>query len=267
MLKKIFRRSAPVETVRGASGPDGYRAYAIGDVHGRADLLDLLLARIAEEEERRPRCDTFLIFLGDLIDRGEDSCGVVDRLIDTDWDYVKPVFLMGNHEEMMVRALRDEPELVNPWLVNGGYECAQSYGVPVGEIATLSPTGAADLIRAHIPPAHLEFLAGFHDSFRFGDYLFVHAGIRRGVPVDQQDLRDLRWIRADFIDDETDDGIVVVHGHTIAAEPDQRANRIGIDTGAYMGGALTAIVIEGGRRDFLSVTDHDLPARIAEAVH
>lgn len=260
MFSKLFRRKASSDAAP-ASGAPGARAYAIGDIHGRLDLLELLLERIAEEEAQSERCPTYLVFLGDLIDRGPDSAGVVQRLRTTRWDYIKPVFILGNHEEMMLRVLGNEPGLIEDWLAHGGYECAQSYGVPVGRLATLSPEEAAEMLRTYIPAEDVEFLQQFADSFRFGDYLFVHAGIRPGVPVERQTTQDLRWIRAGFLDVERDDGVVVVHGHTISREPDVRNGRIGIDTGAYMGGPLTAVRIEGQSKRFLAVTGHIADAK------
>jgi serine/threonine protein phosphatase 1 len=254
MLKFLRnRRTASRPVPKGAAGA---RCYAIGDIHGRLDLLEEMLDRIAAEEAVRERCPTYLVFLGDLIDRGPDSAGVIARLRDCGWDYIKPVFILGNHEEMMLRVLGEEPWLVGDWLSHGGYECAQSYGVPVGRLATLSAEDSAKMLRAHIPSEDVVFLQQFADSFRFGDYLFVHAGIRPGVPVERQTTQDLRWIREGFLDTERDDAMVVVHGHTISEEPEDVPGRIGIDTGAYMGGPLTALLIEGGFKTFLAVGGH-----------
>jgi serine/threonine protein phosphatase 1 len=159
------------------------------------------------------------------------------------------------------KPVADEPWLVTDWLSHGGYECAQSYGVPVGHLAALSAADAAKMLRAHIPSEDVVFLQQFADSFRFGDYLFVHAGIRPGVPVERQTTRDLRWIREGFLDTERDDDMVVVHGHTISESPDDVPGRIGIDTGAYMGGPLTALLIEGEVKTFLAVSGHSPEAK------
>lgn len=258
MLKFFRKRAAERPAPKGAKGA---RAYAIGDIHGRLDLLEELLAAIGAEEERRERKPTYLVFLGDLIDRGPDSAGVIDRLRTTDWGYVKPVFILGNHEEMMLRVLGDEPRLGQDWLAHGGYECAQSYGVPVGRLAALSPEDAAELLRAHIPSEDVAFLQQFADSFRFGDYLFVHAGIRPGVEIARQTTHDLRWIREGFLGVERDDALTVVHGHTISSEPEDVPGRIGIDTGAYMGGPLTAVVVEDEVKTFLAVGGHSQQAK------
>lgn len=249
----LSRRSGPAFVPRGAAGA---RAYAIGDIHGRLDLLDAMLERIAAEEAGRELRTTYLVFLGDLIDRGPESAGVIERLRCTRWEHVKPVFLLGNHEEMLLRVLADEPWLVHDWLTHGGFACAQSYGVPVGRLSTLSAEDAAEMLRAYIPQEDVLFLQQFADSFRFGDYLFVHAGIRPGVPLERQSTQDLRWIRAGFLDVERRDGVMVVHGHTITEIPDEQGDRIGIDTGAYMGGPLTAVLIEGEIKVFLAVGGH-----------
>ncbi len=243
----IFKRLTGRESRAAArpSGPPGKRAYAIGDVHGCDDLLDGLLDLIAADEDRLPPCaDTYIVFLGDLIDRGPHSAQVIERLRTTDWDHVKPVFLMGNHEEMLLRVLGDEPDIVHDWLYYGGYQCAQSYGLEIGSMPTMAPRDVVDLLRSAVPRAHVDFLRSFVDSFKFGDYLFVHAGIRPGVPIDRQALEDLRWIREGFLDVSRGDGLVVVHGHTITDRPVLEEGRIGIDTGAYKGGGLTAVRVE-----------------------
>jgi serine/threonine protein phosphatase 1 len=238
-------------------GPAGSRAYAIGDVHGRLDLLARMLEVISRDKRESAPARTYLILLGDIIDRGPDSRGVVELLMDLPDDR-RTIFLMGNHEEMMLRVLGGEPEAVHQWLTFGGYEFAQSYGVEVGRLASLSPSDAADLIRAKVPAAHIAFIEGFADSFTFGDYLFVHAGLRPGRKLADQDTHDLRWIRGEFIEDDSDHGCMVVHGHTISAEPEEMENRIGIDTGAYQSGVLTAIRIEGDQRRMIMVDERDL---------
>jgi len=254
MLGSLFRKKQ-AEAPHEPQGAKGARAYAIGDIHGRLDLLDELLATIVDEERRRPEARTFIILLGDLIDRGPDSAGVVERLRTIDWGYARPVFIAGNHEEMLLRILGDEPELVHDWLSYGGLECAQSYGVPIAQLVGQSSEHAVAMLRGHIPQSHIDFLSDFSDSFRFGDYLFVHAGIRPGVPIEQQSLDDLRWIREDFLEKERSDGLVVVHGHTIVTRPEERPGRIGIDTGAYRQGCLTALMIDGRERRFFQAGD------------
>ena len=231
--------------------PAGCRIYAVGDVHGRDDLLAELLDRIARDIDARPSADNVLVFLGDLIDRGPDSAGVVERLKSYSPDRVRTIFLAGNHEEVLLRILGGDDQLIADWLRFGGAECMQSYGVDPKRLRRMSQADAGDAIRDAIPSPHAEFIRGFADTFRAGDYLFVHAGIRPGVPVADQSQLDLRWIRDPFLTDPTDHGFIVVHGHTIGEQIEERPNRIGIDTGAYQSGVLTAIGLEGTSRWFL----------------
>ena len=228
----------------GPAGARGMRAYAVGDIHGRLDLLEQLLEKIHEDLERRPARKVLLIFVGDLIDRGPNSAQVVERLRTYGRPGVEPVFLLGNHEEVLLRVLKGEADLLAKWRSFGGKECLQSYGVDTDKLAALKEEEALEIVRKAIPEHHVEFIESFDDSCRFGDYLFVHAGIRPGVEIDQQRQSDLRWIREPFLFDETDHGFVVVHGHTIRPEVDVRPNRIGIDTGAYKSGVLTALAID-----------------------
>jgi serine/threonine protein phosphatase 1 len=173
---------------------------------------------------------------------------VIERLRCYRRDAVQPVFLLGNHEEVLLRVIAGDSTVVQSWLQFGGLECLQSYGVKLAQIRRRSAEEVVEIVRAAVPREHVEFLESFGDSCRFGDYLFVHAGIRPGIEVDQQSQSDLRWIRDPFLYDETDHGFVVVHGHTITDEVEERSNRIGIDTGAYRSGVLTALAIEGTER-------------------
>ncbi|HEX8365516.1 MAG TPA: metallophosphoesterase [Allosphingosinicella sp.] len=248
VLKKLLNRARPG---RGPSGPPGSRAYAIGDVHGRLDLLEDLLERIEADNAARASAKTYLVLLGDLIDRGPDSAGVVERFVSNPPAWARPIYLQGNHEEFLLDVLTGREETVGHWLTYGGYQCAASYGVSQG--STLNATSAEIVARlkAAVPQSHIDFLRNMADSFRFGDYLFVHAGIRPGVPLAEQSQRDLRWIREGFLDSGDDHGVVVVHGHTIVDKVEQLANRIALDTGAYRSGVLTAIGIEGRERWFI----------------
>ena len=230
------------------AGARGHRAYVVGDVHGRIDLLDQLLSDIEEELRQRPSAKTVLAFVGDLIDRGPGSAQVVERLRTYRHPGVKPVFLIGNHEEVLLRILDGEDSLIASWLRFGGVQCLASYGFDFLALTGKSGEAAVGMIREAIFPEHVEFLRSFIDTFRFGDYLLVHAGIRPGVPLGAQRQSDLRWIREPFLEDETDHGCVVVHGHTIRPEIDERPNRIGIDTGAYATDVLSALAIEGHDR-------------------
>jgi serine/threonine protein phosphatase 1 len=240
------------------TGKDGARAYAVGDIHGRLDLLEALLARIEADIAKRPRKGTFIVFLGDLIDRGPASAGVVERLRTFRPGYGRAIFLAGNHEEVLLRVVGGDAAILADWLKFGGAECLASYGVDPDALRRMEDDEAIAAVRAAVPRAHVEFIEGFGDTFRFGDYLFVHAGIRPGIAVEEQDRMDLRWIREPFLSDAKEHGFVVVHGHTIVPRVDERPNRIAIDTGAYHSGILTAVGIEDGERWFLS-TAPDAP--------
>ena len=236
-------------------GARGYRAYAIGDVHGRLDLLEQLLADIDRDRRERPARKTLLVFLGDLIDRGPHSAQVLDRLRSFSADGVRTVFLLGNHEEVLLRILDGDAALITKWRWFGGSECLSSYGIEPAQFAKVSDEEALQRVRAAIPADHVKFLESFVDTCRFGDYLFVHAGIRPGVSLEEQLQADLRWIREPFLLDESDHGCVVVHGHTISEQVEERPNRIGIDTGAYRTGVLSALAIEGDRRWYLQTRE------------
>jgi serine/threonine protein phosphatase 1 len=173
------------------------------------------------------------------------------------------VFILGNHEEVLLRIVGGDTALIQKWLWFGGAECLRSYGVDPKEIAGLGDDDALAAVRSAVPKDHIEFLQGFVDSCRFGDYLFVHAGIRPGVPLEFQSQEDMRWIREPFLLDESDHGLVVVHGHTICDEVEERPNRVGIDTGAYRSGILTALAIEEENRWFLNTSSE--PRRGAES--
>ncbi len=247
-LSKIFGSFATHASPR---GPDGHRAYAVGDIHGRLDLLDELLAKIEVDIAQRKRAQNLVVFLGDLIDRGPQSAQVIERLRTWKPRDATATFLCGNHEEVLLRVLAGEPTILGDWLKFGGVECLASYGISATELDDQEEPEALATVKAAIPIQHQSFLASFADTLRFGDYLFVHAGIRPGREITAQEQKDLRWIRHPFLDDATDHGFVVVHGHTISEEVEERANRIGIDTGAYRSGVLTAMAIEGGQRWFL----------------
>ena len=250
-LKKAFQRKAD-NIPAAAAGPEGERAYAVGDIHGRLDLLDHLLERIETDiSEREPRRN-FIIFLGDYVDRGPDSAGVLERLLTYRLDGAETVFLAGNHEELFLRVMRGDSSVLSQWLKFGGAECVESYGVNVAQLLRLPRSEAVALLQAKIPASHVDFMAEMDDSYRFGDYLFVHAGIRPGIEIDEQSRADLRWIREPFLSHAADHGFIVVHGHTIVDDVEERRNRIGIDTGAYRSGLLTAVAVEDDRRWYLA---------------
>lgn len=229
----------------GRAGARGWRAYVVGDIHGRLDLLEQLLEKIQADIATSVARKFLLVFVGDLIDRGPNSAQVVERLRTYSHPRVRTVFLLGNHEEVLLRILAGEADLITKWRWFGGSECLKSYGLDTDRLTGLSDEHARLIIKESIPKEHVEFLERFDDSCRFGDYLFVHAGIRPGVEIDQQRQSDLRWIREPFLFDDTDHGFIVVHGHTISPQVEIRPNRIGIDTGAYRTGVLTALAIDG----------------------
>lgn len=258
-LRTFFgpRPSGPLPAI-----PAGERIYAMGDVHGRLDLLQALIAAIEADDQLRGAAQTTVILLGDLIDRGPDSAGVVSSV--QDWSQRRRVrVLLGNHEEMFLAALDSDAVLRN-FLRYGGRETVLSYldDHESYHRATLPETRA--LMYRAIPAAQLDFIRGFEDMIAVGDYLFVHAGIRPGVPLDQQQAEDLRWIRDPFLSHPEPFGPVVVHGHTIFTEPDVGPNRIGLDTGAYRTGQLTAMGFEDTRRWIIAVNDKDVAAQAAE---
>lgn len=226
--------------------------YAVGDIHGRSDLLDRQRALIEADFTASPTPIVHLIYLGDYIDRGPDSSGVLERLAVGHSDFVKVTLLLGNHEEMLLRFLEDP--LVGPtWRQLGGLETLLSYGVDVGRVLMeYGYRGLAERFKERLPPHHLSLFAQLKTSITIGDYFFCHAGVRPGIPLEQQRRQDLVWIREKFLDAVEDFGKIVVHGHSPTDQPDFRANRINIDTGAYATGRLSCLVLEGCSRRILS---------------
>jgi serine/threonine protein phosphatase 1 len=235
--------------------PRGQLVYAIGDIHGRADLLALLLGEIVADAARSEGAKhRALIFLGDYIDRGPDSRRVVDVVLSDLPEGFDVHFLKGNHEAIMLDFLAD-PSYLGHWLANGADATFQSYGMDVAE---LSRKGAPPEVwrrafLASLPEAHRDFFETLELAVSFGDYFFVHAGVRPGVPLEAQDPKDLIWIRGPFLQSQEDFGKIVVHGHTPGMEPAIRANRIGIDTGAVFTDRLTALRLEDGSRRLMHV--------------
>ncbi|HWI87385.1 MAG TPA: metallophosphoesterase family protein [Sphingomonas sp.] len=242
-----------------AAIPAGQRVYAIGDIHGRFDLLQDVLALIDHDSATRGPAETHVVMLGDLIDRGPQSREIVDLFLKVPSAPARFHFIMGNHEEMLLKLL-DDPESPHmpQFLRYGGRETFESYGAPQ-LVLDMPDRYAPDTLPFYIPEAHRAFLRAMHDGIQFGDYFFTHAGIRPGVPLDEQDREDLRWIRAPFLDSDQDHGVVVVHGHTVRDEVEIRPNRIGIDTGAYATGVLTALGLQGTERWLIQT--HGEPAR------
>jgi len=231
--------------------PRNYRAYAVGDVHGRLDLLDKMISLIEADLDQHPARRALLVFLGDIIDRGPASAQAIERLRIYRHPNVRTIFLLGNHEEVLLRILNGERGILDSWLRFGGGECLASYGVDPKTVKALPERDALKLIRQSVPEDHRKFIGEWADTLRFGDYLFVHAGIRPSIDLSMQSQSDLRWIRQPFLDDEADHGFVIVHGHTISQDVVERPNRVGIDTGAYRTGVLTALVLDGENRRFI----------------
>lgn len=249
--RRAARPAVPVSPSARPALPPGRRCYAVGDIHGRLDLLGETMDMIRRDLEDHPVEKAFLVFLGDLIDRGPASAQVIERLRTEDWNWVTPVFLLGNHEEALLGSYDGDFDTLRAWTGFGGAETAQSYGVPSVLLLKNEWPGFLGALRAAIPQEHIAFLRDFYDRFALGDYLFVHAGIRPGVALERQNPSDMRWIREEFLLSTADFGKVVVHGHTIADQPQRPGNRIGIDTGAYRTGVLTTLRLDGDEQRFL----------------
>lgn len=236
--------------------PPGRRIYAIGDIHGCARQLDNLHARIAGDLAARPVASACLLHIGDYVDRGLDTAGVLETLSrGCPIPGMDMVNLMGNHESTMLDALSGERAAGTDWLFAGGRAALESYGI--------DPEGPRTLWPALIPQHHQEFLRGLKLMHREGGYAFIHAGVRPGIALDQQARDDLLRSRQPFLYSESDFGAVVVHGHTPVKAPVVKHNRIAIDTGAVFGGPLTAVVLESDTLGFLTADPVDPPVSIA----
>jgi len=253
MLKalKTLLRAQPER--RSAAIPAGQRVYAVGDVHGRLDLFTRLAAAIDADDLAQEPAETTVILLGDLIDRGPDSAGVLAAA--RDWSGRRKVrIIAGNHEELMLAAFGNL-DYLRMFLRYGGRETLLSYPIDTQAFQAAEFEQVQALMAETVPAEDLAFIETFEDSIRVGDYLFVHAGIMPGVPLDQQQTGNLRWIREPFLGYGGDHGVVVVHGHTITDEVEDRPNRIGIDTGAFYSGRLTALALEGTSRRLIEARE------------
>ena len=235
--------------------PQGVRIYAVGDIHGRLDLLNDLLARINDDISSRPAIRPLSIFLGDYIDRGPSSRETIDRLIEHAAAN-ESVFLKGNHEQIAIHCLRDRG-LFERWLRLGGVETLMSYGI--------TPGAASDdrqIVRLQaafhdaLPQSHFRFLRDLQSSFAFGDYFFAHAGVKPDIPLSRQKESDLLWIRQEFLSSHNDFGKIIIHGHTPTREIEVGPNRVNVDTGAFATGRLTCLVIDESSLSFIDTSDY-----------
>jgi serine/threonine protein phosphatase 1 len=249
--------------------PDRQLVYAVGDVHGMIDLLKALVRKILKDASGFPEDRTRIVFLGDFIDRGDHSKAVIDQLIAySHLTHVDWTFLRGNHEESLLRFLKD-PEFGPQWLAFGAAPTFASYGVqlPSNRQDVDAWSSTAEAMAEAIGPSHLAFLESLSTSFCCGSYFFVHAGVRPGVPLAEQSKNDLLWIRGQFLNDRRNLPAIIVHGHSPDAEPFMDHRRIGVDTGAYATGRLTAVRLMGSGAELISVMSpngrsrHQLGAR------
>ncbi|WP_374945148.1 metallophosphoesterase family protein [Sphingomonas sp.] len=246
MLRKFLRTRAAASPPAPAI-PPGERVYAIGDVHGRLDLLDQLLSAIDADDAAHDPATTTIVFLGDLVDRGPDSAGVVERVRRISASRPDVRLLLGNHEEVFLAALDGDLKAVRLFCRIGGRETALSYGITAEAYETMDHGELAEALKRVVPEAHRALLAAGSDMEVIGDYAFVHAGVHPDRALEDQRGADLRWIRDPFLDHRGRLAKTVVHGHTISDDAEFRPHRIGIDTGAYATGRLTALGLEADR--------------------
>lgn len=247
LLRKLPTKGVPLEP----SIPAGHRVYAVGDIHGCDDLFACLIDRIDADDAARGPAHTNIILLGDLVDRGPASAAVVERVCHLRVERSDLRLLSANHEEVMLKVLDGSLEALRFFCRIGGEETILSYGIDREAYARMTFEELLPAFQAAVPSHHVALLRSAEDMVQFGDYVFVHAGIRPGVPMEDQRPSELRWIRTEFLEDSRWHGAMIVHGHTISDVVDVRPNRIGIDTGAYASGKLTAICLEGTDRWFL----------------
>lgn len=237
----------------------GERIYAVGDLHGRQDLLELLLKQIGEHAQALPPAQSlYIVFLGDIVDRGPRSAQTLGMLYDLQSKTDQVVVLLGNHEDIMLQALDGDMDALRGWLSVGGADTLRSFGMEPLRKGD-DPREYLRQMRAAIPREWVKWLRRLPLSVQSGDYYFVHAGVRPGVSLQHQARNDMLWIREGFLDDDGDMGAVIVHGHTVVREVEILANRIAVDTGAYRSGVLSAIYLEGDRQEIISAR---LPAGV-----
>ena len=252
MPARLFQMTRPRVRRAPRTVPEDTRVYAIGDIHGRVDLLANLHRQIADDAQRHAKPRMVIVYVGDYVDRGLQSRAVLDLLIEDPLEGFESVHLKGNHEAMMLQFLSDS-RAASAWLEIGGNATLLSYGVKPKEEQSLLKrlAEAQEQLASSLPASHRQFLEGLKLYHTEGDYLFVHAGLKPRVALDDQRERDLLWIRDDFLDSSYDHGKTVVHGHSISWEPEVKANRINVDTGAFASGVLTCLVLDGEETSFL----------------
>lgn len=231
-------------------GPAGKICYAIGDVHGRSDLLSELVGRILDDAATETGQDIHIVLLGDLVDRGPDSAGVLDWVTAGTGQAASLHVLKGNHEQMVLEAYEGNLEIIPKWLVNGGYEFLSSYHVEIGRLFGRQPAEIHDVLTHHVPARHIDLMDRFADSITFGDYFLVHAGVRPRVPLAEQTPTDLRWIRQPFLACTQQFEKFIVHGHSVCLTLETHPNRLGIDTGAWQTDVLTCVKLKGCEQSF-----------------
>ena len=237
--------------------PEGTRIYATGDIHGRLDLLEVMGKAIESDLQKRPIMDPVSIFLGDYIDRGPDSQGTIDFLVNHHSRTPRQICLKGNHEVALLEFLED-PGTLYHWEDLGGTETLLSYGLSHHDL--MGSAGAESVqttFKENLSRLHEIFLKSLPLHYKCGDYLFVHAGIRPQVPLEEQSPEELVWIRGPFLDYQEDFGVFVVHGHTPVEHIDRRTNRLNVDTEAYASDRLTCAVLEGADMKFITATTDD----------
>lgn len=252
-LAKLFRKDAPAKPL--PQVPEGERYYVVGDIHGRCDLFDELIQAIEEDDSKAGAADTTVVLLGDLVDRGPESARVIETA--RQWGERRKLrYIAGNHEEMFLESFKDK-EMLRHFLKHGGKETVLSYGIKKKRYNELTIKELQGELAELVPKKHRKFLAAMEDMVMAGDYVFVHAGINPKNSIEEQKPADLRWIRDRFLKHREPFSHVVVHGHTIFDEVERTESRIGIDTGAFRTGNLTALVLERGERRLIQAQECD----------
>ncbi|MEF2072029.1 metallophosphoesterase family protein [Consotaella aegiceratis] len=251
-LKRLIGARAPFEGGRAEAEPSaGETLYVIGDIHGRLDLLTRLLDRVRQHQRDRPPSRSRLIFLGDYVDRGPDSRGVLELLCSLAASDADTVLLMGNHEALLLDFL-GSAEVLQHWGAVGALPTLQSYGIaPPRQIDAIAAEHVRRELLSAMPQAHRALLGSLRQTYQNGGYYFVHAGVDPWRPLDDQSIDDLLWIRNEFLDYAGRLEKVVVHGHTPVSEVDFRPNRINVDTGAFATNVLSCLVLAGHEQEVI----------------